>query len=180
MSTLRPRLARGFNIIELMVVVTLIGILTMVGMPSFQLYTQNAQTRGGAEGLLAGLQVAKSEAIRRNVSVQMKLLDVNQTAWRVNLGSDPDGTPLQTRSHEEGSGNAVVVVSPSDADTVTFSGLGRVTANADATPSLTALLVDNPMIVNVADRRPLRIVIPVGGAIKLCDPQLATTDPRAC
>jgi type IV fimbrial biogenesis protein FimT len=180
MSTVRPGLARGFNLIELMVVVSLIAALLMVGMPSFQTYTQNAQTRGGAEGLLAGLQVAKSEAIRRNVSVQMKLLDTTQTGWRVNLGSDPDGTPLMTRTHEEGSGNALVVVTPSDADTVTFSGLGRVTANADATPPLTALLIDNPTIPNVADRRPLRIVIPVGGAVKLCDPNVAATDPRAC
>jgi type IV fimbrial biogenesis protein FimT len=180
MSTMRPGLARGFNIIELMVVVSLIALLLMVGMPSFQLYSQNAQTRAGAEALLAGLQVAKSEAIRRNVSVQMKLTDPTQSGWKVNLGSDPDGTPLMARVHEEGSGNAIVVVTPSDADTVTFSGLGRVTPNADATPPLTAMLVDNPMIVNVTDRRPLRIVIPVGGAIKLCDPNVALTDPRAC
>ncbi len=173
------RSQRGFNIIELMVVVGLIGVLLMVGMPSFQNYTQNAQTRTGAEGVLAGLQVAKSEAIRRNVTVQMKLLN-STTGWRVNLGSDPDGVPLQSREHDEGSTNAVLVVAPSDASTVTFSGLGRVTTNADATPPLTTINVDNPTIPNASDRRPLRIVIPVGGSIKLCDPQVALSDPRTC
>jgi type IV fimbrial biogenesis protein FimT len=174
-----PRRQRGFNIIELMVVVGLIGLLLMVGMPSFQVYTQNAQTRTGAEGLLSGLQVAKSEAIRRNVAVQMKLPN-KDTAWRVNLGSDPDGTPLQSREHEEGSNNAVVTITPGDADTVTFSGLGRVTANTDGTPSITSLYIDNPLIPTATERRPLRVLIPVGGSIKMCDPQVAATDPRTC
>jgi type IV fimbrial biogenesis protein FimT len=174
-----PRLSRGFNLVELMVVISLIAAIIMLGMPSFLVYTQNLQTRAGAEGLLAGLQVARGEAIRRNVSVQLKILGAS-TAWRVNLGSDPDGAPLQERAHEEGSTNATIGVTPGDADTVTFSGLGRVTANADATPTITQILVDNPMIPQAGDRRPLKVLIPVGGAIKLCDPQVALTDPRAC
>jgi type IV fimbrial biogenesis protein FimT len=174
-----PRLERGFNLMELLVVIALITVLMMVGMPSFQLFTQNSQTRSGAEGLLAGLQVAKSEAIRRNVNVQMKIVN-NSTAWRVNLSSDPDGPTLMTRAHDEGSTNAEIEITPSDADTITFSGLGRVTTNSDATPSILSIIVDNSKIPNASDRRPLRVVIPVGGAIKLCDPQVALTDPRSC
>jgi len=32
----------------------------------------------------------------------------------------------------------------------------------------------------VADRRSLRIIIPTGGAIRLCDPKVVGSDPRAC
>lgn len=175
---MRRRLERGFNLLELMVVIGLIGLILMTAVPSFQLYTQNAQTRTGAEALLAGLQVAKSEAIRRNVSVQMKIIN-NSTEWRVALASDPD-TPLQSRTHEEGSANAIIEVVPGDADTVTFNGLGRITTNADGTPAFTQITVDNPMIPNAGERRPLRVKVPTGGSIKLCDPQVALTDPRSC
>lgn len=172
------RLQRGFNLIELMTVIGLIALLTMVGLPSFQIYMQNVQTRTGAEALLAGMQLAKNEAIRRNDLVQMKIINAS-TGWQVALGSAPD-TPLQTRTHEEGSANAIVQIVPVDADTITFNGLGRVSPNTDASPSITQITVDNAMIPNVADRRPLRVVIPPGGSIKLCDPQVALTDPRAC
>jgi type IV fimbrial biogenesis protein FimT len=175
---MRRRLERGFNLLELMVVIGLIALILMTAVPSFQLYTQNAQTRTGAEALLAGLQVAKSEAIRRNVSVQMKILN-GTTEWRVSLASDPDGT-LQARTHEEGSANAIIEVIPGDADTVTFSGLGRITANADGTPPFTQITVDNDKIPVASDRRPLRIKIPTGGAFKLCDPAVAASDPRSC
>jgi type IV fimbrial biogenesis protein FimT len=98
----------------------------------------------------------------------------------VNLGSSPDDNPLQTRSGDEGTPNATVTRTPGDADTVTFSALGRVVANADATPSLTQVDIDNTLIAVVADRRNLRIIIPPGGAFRMCDPKVAAGDPRTC
>jgi type IV fimbrial biogenesis protein FimT len=168
----------GFNIIELMVVVGLIGLLMLIGVPSFQTYIQNVQTRTGAEALLAGMQLAKGEAIRRNEPVQLKILGAS-TAWQVALGSAPD-TALQSRAHEEGSENAIIVVVPADADTITFNGLGRVSANADSSPSIQQITVDNPKIPNIAERRPLRVLAPAGGAIKMCDPNVPLSDPRTC
>jgi type IV fimbrial biogenesis protein FimT len=175
---MRRHVQRGFNLIELMTVVGLIAILMLIGMPSFQIYTQNAQTRTGAEALIAGMQLAKSEAIRRNEPVQMQIINAS-TAWQVALGSSPD-TAFQSRAHEEGSANAVIQVLPNDADTISFNGFGRVTPNADGSQSITQITVDNAMIPNIADRRPLRIVVPPGGAVKLCDPNVALTDPRTC
>ena len=53
--------------------------------------------------------------------------------------------------------------------------------NADDSLAMTQIDLDNPMIANAVDRRKLRVVIPVGGAVRLCDPQvLVTTDPRIC
>jgi type IV fimbrial biogenesis protein FimT len=98
----------------------------------------------------------------------------------VNLFIDPDGTPLQSRAAEEGSANASITLVPAGADTVTFSALGRVVPNADASPSLTQVNVDNLLIAVVADRRNLRIDIPAGGALRMCDPKVAAGDPRAC
>jgi hypothetical protein len=52
--------------------------------------------------------------------------------------------------------------------------------NADASLSLTRVTVDNLLIPVVADRRTLRIDIPAGGALRMCDPKVAAGDPRAC
>jgi type IV fimbrial biogenesis protein FimT len=69
---------------------------------------------------------------------------------------------------------------PDGAFRVTFSGLGRVTANQDKSEPVAQIDLDNLKITNPSDRRLLRIVIPPGGAVRLCDKQVALPDPRAC
>lgn len=171
---------RGITLIEVLIAVVIIGIVMALGMPAYSTWIQNTQIRTAAESILAGLQTARNEAIRRNAAVQFKLDGAGTTQWRVNFFSDPDANPLQSRPAEEGSPNATITTTPGDANTVTFSALGRVIPNADASPSLTAVLVDNLLIAVAADRRALQIDIPAGGAIRLCDPKVLAGDPRAC
>lgn len=170
----------GISIIEVLVTIAILGVVMALGMPAYSTWIQNTQIRTAAESIINGLQAAKNEAVRRNVNVQFKLDSGNTAQWRVNLGSSPDDNPLQSRSGDEGTPNATVTRTPGDADTVTFSALGRVVANADATPSLTQVDIDNPLIAVVADRRNLRIILPPGGAFRMCDPKVAAGDPRAC
>jgi type IV fimbrial biogenesis protein FimT len=128
-----------------------------------------------------GLQTARNEAIRRNVSVQFRLTDAANSQWAVNLSSNPDlDPPLFGRSADEGSPNVTLDRTPADADTVSFSALGRVTPNADASPSLVQVDLKNLRITVPADRRDLRIIIPAGGALRMCDLKVAAGDPRAC
>lgn len=179
MLTLRHRQS-GISLMEVLVAVAIIGVLFALGLPNFQNWIQNTQIRTASEAIMNGLQTARNEAIRRNMPVQFRLDGGANTQWRVNLFTDPDGVPLQSRAAEEGSANATIVRTPGDADTVTFSALGRVVPNADASPSLTQVDVDNLLIAQPADRRNLRILIPAGGALRLCDPKVAAADPRAC
>jgi type IV fimbrial biogenesis protein FimT len=170
------RLARGFSVLEVIVVVAIIGLLLSLGVPSFFTYTQNMQIRSAAEQVTSGLQIAKNEAIRRNALIQMSI-DTG-TAWTI---SDTNGNVLQTRANE-GTPNVTKAILPTGTNIVTFNGMGRIaSANDDGTVPMTQVDLDNPMISNVADRRKLRIVIPVGGAVRMCDPAVsATTDPRIC
>jgi type IV fimbrial biogenesis protein FimT len=170
----------GVSLIEILIAVAIVALIIALGLPSYATWIQNTQIRTASEAILAGLQVAKNEAIRRNAAVQFKLDNGTNTQWRVNFFTDPDGTPLQSRLAEEGSPNATITRIPGDADTVTFSALGRVIPNADASPSLTAVVVNNLLIPVAADRRMLAILVPPGGAIRLCDPQVAAGDPRTC
>lgn len=171
---------KGISLIEILVAVAIVAIVMALGIPAYTLWIQNTQIRTAAESVLAGLQTARNEAIRRNASVQFKLDVPGTTQWRVNFKSDPDTNPLRVRVAEEGSPNATIVVDPAGADTVTFSALGRVVENADASPSMQSITVDNPTITVEADRRKLQIMIPTGGAIRMCDPKVIGDDPRRC
>ena len=170
----------GISLIEILVAIAIVGLLFALGLPAYSTWIQNTQIRTAAESVLNGLQTAKNEAIQRNVPVQFRLDNATNTQWSVNLFTDPTGTPLRFRPAEEGSPNATVTFTPADANTVTFSSLGRVVPNADASTSLAQVDIDNLLIPVVADRRNLRIIIPAGGAIRLCDPKVAGTDPRSC
>jgi type IV fimbrial biogenesis protein FimT len=178
---LTPRHSQsGISLAEVMIAVAIIGVLMALGMPAFQNWIQNTQIRTASEAIMNGLQTARNEAIRRNTAVQFRLDGGANTQWRVNLFVDPDGTPLQSRAAEEGSANATITTTPAGTDTVTFSALGRVVPNADASESLAQVDIDNVLIPVAADRRNLRIVIPPGGALRMCDPKVAAGDPRAC
>ena len=62
------RAVRGFTIIELMVGLALLAILLVLALPSFTQMAQNMRLRAHAESLSNGLQLARSEALRRNLS----------------------------------------------------------------------------------------------------------------
>jgi len=63
--------AGGLTLVELMLVVALLGVLTAVAVPSFQSLQQRTQMRTEATRLLAALNLARSEAVRRNLPVSL-------------------------------------------------------------------------------------------------------------
>jgi len=151
---LNGRTQRGFTIIELMVTVTVLALLMLLAAPSFATWLQNSQIRTATEGIRAGVQLARAEAVRRNTPVRFQLTD-NLTAacvlsnsgrnWVVSLfdaaGKCNDapsadtvaagaGDPriVQLRAAVEGSANAAVASVDTGGNTracINFNGLGR-------------------------------------------------------
>jgi hypothetical protein len=91
--------------------------------------------------------------------------------------------PLNQRSHDEGSQNVSLIVTPSDATIISFNALGRVLDPnpVDGSKPFTVIEIHNTTMA-AADERNLTIQIPPGGSVRMCDPNpaIATTDPRHC
>lgn len=170
---------RGFTLVELLIAVAVLGILTALALPSFTQWIANTKIRSTTESILAGFQLARTEAVRRNGSVQV-VLGTN-TGWTVTHVAS--GDVIQTRPATEGSDKISLVITVGGAPvaaggtgTVSFNGLGRV---ANATP-ITQVLVDSTAIA-AASSRELQIRINAGGEARACDPsKAASDDPRGC
>jgi len=171
----------GFTLIELLTVVTVLSIMLFVALPNFSVWLQNTQIRTAGEAILNGLQLARTEAVRRNVNVELRM-DVS-SGWTARL---PDtGEVIQTRLAGEGSSTALITMTSTDpvgnnpVKTVTFNSFGSVAANADNTKSVTEIKIDSISLA-AADSRELCILIRTGGTIRMCDPRVASTDTRSC
>ena len=61
----------GFTLIELMVVLVVISVLITIGVPSFRTIMADNQATSAANELLYALQVARTEAVKQNVTVSL-------------------------------------------------------------------------------------------------------------
>ncbi len=195
----------GFSIIELMIAIAVLGVLLGVGMPSMFTWLQNSQIRTASETLLTGLNLARNEAVRRNVTVRFTLtttLDASCAAsaggpnWVVSLADPTTGTNkcaevpsdtvvpqiVQSKSAAEGTPNAVI--NATGGSSMWFNGLGR--ASAANAANITQIDITNPSGGNcqggpAGPMRCMRIIVSTGGQVKMCDPAVTSnTDPRSC
>lgn len=193
----------GVSLIELLIGLAIMGLLIMIGLPNMATWLNNSQIRTAGETMLAGLTLARTEAVRRNQIVRFQMVN-NLTSgcvispsgmdWVVSLDDATgacDAAPsevaaprvVQKRAGSEGSQR--VVIAATTAGVVHFNGLGRVTSPGGAA-NLTQVAISNPVggtceHVDGGVMRCLRINISVGGETRMCDPAVTdATDPRLC
>ncbi len=183
---IRPvRRQRGFNIIEILTAIVLLALLLVLGMPQYSIYMANNQIRSTAEGMLAGLQFARAEAISRNITEGVTF-ELNGTSWSVVLpvtATRPTAEILRSQPGGERMGQAQVAVVPAGTTALNFNGLGRLAAPTNGPVQLT---VSNPTggacthADASAPMRCLRVVVTQSGQVRMCDPAKTSPDPQAC
>jgi type IV fimbrial biogenesis protein FimT len=173
----------GVSLVELAIGMVILATLLAVGAPSFSGWIQSTKIRTATEAILNGIQLARAEAVRLNSPVQFVLgTDGSDTGWTVGCvtATDTCPDPIQTHTSEEGS-TADIVVATDQATTVTFNGLGRMTAPA----ADNSIDITNPhggdCTAAGGPMRCLRVVVTTGGQIRMCDPAVElAASPQGC
>ncbi len=62
---------RGFNLLELMVGITVLGVLLGIGVPSFTQMIRNNRIASQANDVVSALNFARSEALKRSIPVSV-------------------------------------------------------------------------------------------------------------
>jgi type IV fimbrial biogenesis protein FimT len=144
--------ARGFTLIEMVVVVAIVGILVGLGASSYSAWIANSRIRTAAETLASGLSAARNEAIKRNRLVRFHLvsdlgagctLSSSGTSWVASLNdpttageqcdidiSDTTAPFIVAKKSAAEQASEVTITAlnggGAPADTIVFNGLGRV------------------------------------------------------
>jgi type IV fimbrial biogenesis protein FimT len=123
------RLARGFTLTELLIVVTVLAVLLAAGMPAFGEFMRNQRVKTASFDVYSTLVFARSEAITRNASVTVAPVSSAWTnGWTV---TDSGGAVIRTS-------DAVPNVTIAGPTSVVFRGSGRLNAASTPTFQLTA------------------------------------------
>ncbi len=183
----------GFSLIELMIVLSVLSILFAVGMPAFGRLLHDVDIRSSAEGLRAGLQKARTEAVTRNALIRISFSDVSgRPAWTLGCVSSSLRCPATissysvnadtqirwgaARSDDQIALNTALAAGNRLPSGITFNALGTapgVEGNADVSR------IDVTHAINEQARR-LVLMITAAGAIRLCDPSTASDSVLRC
>ena len=160
---------RGFGLIELLITISLLGILTTLAVDNFGTWIQDTRTRSVAESLQNGLRLAQTEAIKSSQNTRFTLTGMN---WVIELisraGTSPSST---TRVHNGGIPDAGhVKIAATNSAVLTFNSMGRLVS-----PTTNV----NYIITNTRGNRRMQVSVNMAGKVRMCDldKTLSVTNP---
>lgn len=184
----RRHLQGGLTLIELMVALAVMAALFFLAMPDFSAWVQNTRMRTVAEALQNGVRQAQAEAVRRNRTVVFFLTNAEPGAGAASVANGANwgmrALPLLPSDPVEFlRGGAFSDVSPG----VTVAGPAAICFNTAGQQVTVAAQGCAPAVTNYdvsragAERR-LRIVVALGGRVRMCDPDkvLSANTPDGC
>jgi type IV fimbrial biogenesis protein FimT len=193
----------GFTLIEMVVAMTIFGILVALTVPTMRVWICNAKVRAVADALQNGVRLAQAESLRRSRQLVFSLTNsttpqtgtfnaaTNGNYWAImTIPAMTDGTEtaafVESGVLSSTSAN-VQVTGPAE---ICFNSVGRLVTNAStgvAGGSCTAPAVGVPpqlaYVITVAGAdHPLQVEVALGGQVHLCDPSqtLSSTNPYGC
>jgi type IV fimbrial biogenesis protein FimT len=163
----------GFTLVELLVTVTVVAVLLAMAWPSYQQFVADSRVTGQANEFLTALNLARSEAVKRNTTVTMCRSSDGascggtswQQGWIVFVDGDPVGSVESgdtiLRVGMAFTGGSTLVPTADVADYVSYVPSGRAQLASGAAQGGTFNLCSN---VGLAVRRDIVVTANSGRA----------------
>lgn len=200
--------ARGFTLIEMMIVVVIVGVLLAVGVPSLTTWVSTNKAAATTEFYMEGFRMARQQAVGHNAASRIVLTTNNsngQLDWQVDLCyptsavpcSDSTGnwsTPSTSAAGDQDGAAAYTsvfraadnlpkldVVVPTVQPSGAFAIYYSPLGWADPTfaTRLSRIRFD-PAAARAGQFASTAIVVTLAGMPSKCDPTVAVTDSRGC
>ena len=175
----------GFTLIELMVTVTLVAILLAVGVPSFTTFQRNAELTSATNSLLAAINAARSEAMKRGMNAMVVPTDGANwsSGWVVFVDKN------RSLAYESGSDVTVLASDPPPAylavsgngstagstPYILFDASGYSKLKAGGFGALTFTIARNDVTGSVLADQTRRVIISSTGRARTCKPSTDST-----
>ena len=119
----RSHAARGFTLVELMTVLAVLGVVAASAVPGLRSFAASQKVKSLSYDMTTDLLLARSEALKRNVRVNMTATDANwASGWTLTAGTEN----ISTRNSANES--LSFAASPMVPTVITFDVNGRVSA----------------------------------------------------
>lgn len=147
--------SRGFTLIELLITVSVLAILTTIAIPGFSDLIRNTRAKTMANGIVTALQLARSEAVKRNLQVNVcpggVIVGCTATpgSWEDGWVVYVNGTATALRSWAAPEGDVVIEQDSGTDAEISFLGTGRVNAASQIEASLSDCVGNEKRVIDV-------------------------------
>jgi type IV fimbrial biogenesis protein FimT len=195
----------GVTLIELIVTLAVFGVLFALATPMLTNWIRNSQVRSVAESVQNGLRAAQQESVRRSRAVVFFQTYATPMvgapagwggrSWVVQYVPAAADTPPTApepvvhagRLNEVGSNRVLVLATNpvGNVAAVCFNSNGRLLTTTPASNGVTnancnaAVTTFNITHIDGGDR-PLRVMVDLGGRVRMCDPNRPAAAPDGC
>ena len=181
---------RGFTLIELMVTVAIGAILMMVAIPSFDSYKRNAELTSASNSLIAGINAARSEAMKKGTNA-MVVPTGNGASWNAgwvafSLGATNTSQTFNTAtdslvsmqealpSHFTVTGSTGSSAADATAPYIMFDASGYSKLKTSGFGALTLSITRSDLTGAELYEQTRRVKISSVGRVRVCKPKSAT------